>query len=246
MKWPQPRKKKVQEEEIDEHSQPTEPMARLVLPAYPPTVPQVSPSLEEPTIAAQPLPQAPLIQQQALVLPGISQPQQSPPLQYPQQPPAPVQVYSPYPPSPGAYPVLPVSPTQPLPNNPPVGGDMLGAGRAQPQGVPAQRQESGKQRRLRQPLYVGMFFVAVQVLLLGRFVTNLLSLPADNVWRDIIVTFSDVFLLPFYLLFRQVTLPVTVGAELYTLLAVLIYGMISRILVRLLKTVLRAQQARTA
>lgn len=230
MNWPQ--KKKAQEEPMDEHNQPTEPLPRFVLPAY---TPPTSQPFVEPTIFTVPEASVPPLQQQIPIVPGVPQPQQPLQPQFPLpyvQPPQPIQAYNPYSNNPAlagaAPPVVPVLP--PL-----------------PQDVQAQQKgkESKKQPRLRRPLYVGFFFVAVQFLLLARFVLNLLNLPVDNVWRDIIFTFSDVFLLPFSLLFRQITLPAAVGPELYTLLAVLIYGIVSRILVRLLKTLLRTQQAQT-
>lgn len=229
MKWPQ--NKKAKEEPIDEHNQPTEPMPRFILPAYTPPPMQANQPVAEPTISTVPAaPVSPL--QQVPVVPGVPQPQQvlqpQQPLHYPQ----PIQAYNPYPNNPGL--TGGVSPGVPaLPQ--------------QPQATQTQPKEKGSKKppHPRQPLYVGFFFVAVQFLLLARFILNLLNLPADNVWRDIVFTFSDVFLLPFYLLFRQMALPATVGPELYTLLAVLVYGIVSRILVRLLKTLFRNQQAQT-
>ncbi len=234
MKWPLSHNNRAKEEAIDEHNQPTEPIARLVLPAYTPPTVQASLPFAEPTISTlpvQPFPQTPMIQQQVPVSPEVAQPQQAvPPIQayHPYNPPVAASPYADVP----ALPSLPPLPVQP----------------AQPQGVEIPQKGREKQSRLRQPMYVGLFFVAVQFLLLARFGIGMLNLPADNVWRDIIFTFSDVFLLPFSLLFRQVALPITIGlgAELYPLLAVLVYGIISRILVRLLKTVLRTQQARKA
>lgn len=230
MNWPH--KKNAQEEPVDEHNQPTEPMPRFVLPAYPPPIMQASSPFAEPTISTVPQAPAPPLQQVPL-LPDVPSPQQvlqpQQPLQYPQ----PMQAYNPYPNNPtfagGASPVLSVLPVQ-------------------PQGTQAQqkKKDNKKQLRPRQPLYVGFFFVAVQFLLLARFVMNLFNLPTDNVWRAIVFTFSDVFLWPFSLLFRQMPLPATVGPELYTLLAVLIYGIASRILVRLLKTLLHTQQAQSS
>lgn len=232
MRWPLSQNNKAQEEVIDEHNQPTEPIARLVLPAYTPPTNQPNLPSDEPTISTlpvQPLPQAPMIQHQAPVLPGAAQPQQP---QYLQQPVQPIQAYNPNNPPVAASPYADVPALPVLP--------------AQPQGVAVPQKGHEKQARPRQPIYVGLFFVVVQFLLLARFGIGLLSLPADNVWRDIIYTFSDVFLLPFTLLFRQVTLPIPIGSELYPLIAVLVYGIISRIFVRLLKTVLRTQQARKA
>ena len=228
MKWPLSHNK-AQEESIDEHNQPTEPIARLVLPAYTPPVVQATSPFAEPTISTlpvQPMSPTPIIQQQVPPLPAAAQPQQPLP---------PMQAYSPDNPPAVVSPFLdvPALPAQPLPPVQPQSGNSPQQGRA-------------KQARSRQPLLVGLFFVAVQFLLLARFGLGVLNLPVDNVWRVIVFTLTDVFLLPFTLLFRQVTLPLNLGPELYPLIAVLVYGLISRLLVRLLKTVLRRQQARKA
>src|SRR5207248_8644674 len=87
------------------------------------------------------------------------------------------------------------------------------------------------------PLFVGMFFVAVQFLLLISFIARINSLASYQQWLGIIYGISSIFLLPFRLLFEHVTLPfsLTIGVEVYTLLAILVYGLLSRLLVRLLK-----------
>jgi hypothetical protein len=91
-------------------------------------------------------------------------------------------------------------------------------------------------------MLVGVFFVAVQFLLLISFIARLMSLSSYQQWLQGIYGVSSIFLLPFRLLFEHITLPfsLTVGVEVYTLLAILVYGLLSRLLVRLLKVLLRS------
>ena len=91
------------------------------------------------------------------------------------------------------------------------------------------------------PILVGMFFVAVQLLLLVRFVLKLFVISEDTTCVAIIYTISSLFVLPFSLLSQNVALPIPTSIELFTLLAILIYGLLSRILVHLLKAVLHSR-----
>lgn len=198
MKWLQPQNKK-QEEKVNDHDQPTEPIERLVLPTYRPSSLQVENFPLEQTIPNSP----PTMAQQ---VPAV------PPAPFSYSPPQPTQAYS----------VLPPLPAQQKP---------------QPSSKKANVgvQVGGMQRRKGAPMTVGLLFVGVQMLLLVRFVMNFFVLSADNMWRDIVYTLSDVFLLPFHLLFLHIVLPTGVATQLYILLAVLVYGLLSRIVVRLLK-----------
>jgi len=85
-----------------------------------------------------------------------------------------------------------------------------------------------------------MFFIAVQLLLLARFVLKLIRWPGSTVWAGAIYSVSNVFVLPFHLLLQNVALPAIFlnTIEIYTLLAILTYWLLSRILVRLLKAIL--------
>ena len=100
-------------------------------------------------------------------------------------------------------------------------------------------------RRSPFPLFVGAFFVLVQVLLLVRFMLQLFSQPHSAKWVQIVYSASSIFLQPFLLLLQNVALPIAVGKELYTwlviLIAILIYGLFSRILVRFLKALLNSR-----
>jgi len=53
-----------------------------------------------------------------------------------------------------------------------------------------------------------------------------------------IYTFSSIFVLPFRLILQSFAPALPSSIELYTLLAILIYGLLSRILVRFLKALL--------
>lgn len=92
------------------------------------------------------------------------------------------------------------------------------------------------------PLFVGTFFVALQLLLLVRFALKLLGpygLNGSVPWVALIYAVSNLFVLPFRLILHNVSLPIPISLELYTLLAILAYGLLSRILVRFLKAILR-------
>jgi hypothetical protein len=90
------------------------------------------------------------------------------------------------------------------------------------------------------PCFVGLFFIAVQMLLLMSFVLKIINLPASTTWVGIVYNVSSVFVLPFQLLLQNVALPIPmpIAIEIYTLLAILSYWLLSRLLVRLLKAIL--------
>ncbi len=98
------------------------------------------------------------------------------------------------------------------------------------------------------PLSIGLCFVCIQMLLLARFIFRLLGILDTASWVNTIYALCDIFLLPFLALLPPLQLPALISArvELYTLLAVFIYGIISRIIVRLLKILLRTRQSGTA
>ena len=122
---------------------------------------------------------------------------------------APVNPY-PYPPATPVYPVLPPKHVQ--------------QARAKPSAF---------------PVFVGAFFVAVQLLLLVRFVLKFIGLQGNVTWVAIIYDVSNIFVLPFRLILQSIPLPFSASLELFTLIAILFYGLFSRILVRILKAILR-------
>lgn len=147
---------------------------------------------------------------------------------YPYLPPAPVKkkkhdgqrpaggaAVSPWPPTSPAYPVYPVLPASPT------------------------KQVQPRQSPL--PALVGMFFVGVQLLLLVRFMLKLLSVSSNARWLSLVYDVSDFFVFPFRLLLQNTALSLSVSLEVYTLLAILVYGLFSRILVRFLKALLNSR-----
>jgi hypothetical protein len=142
------------------------------------------------------------------------------------------------PPETAVYPVLPPSPAGKNVNKRPPGG----ASSVYPvvPDRPVQTADVTRRRSLL-PFLVGIFFVAVQLLLLVRFVLKLFVISGDTAWVAIVYTISSLFILPFNLLLQNIALPIPTAIELYTLLAILIYGLLSRILVHLLKAVLHSR-----
>ncbi len=103
---------------------------------------------------------------------------------------------------------------------------------------PEAANSSAPQKRVRGkmiPLTIGMCFVAIQTLLLFRFLLKIVNVSSDNIWVGGIYGVSNVFVLPFRVLFLQLAIPQFFTVELYTLLAVLVYGIVSRIIVHVLK-----------
>jgi hypothetical protein len=98
-------------------------------------------------------------------------------------------------------------------------------------------------RRNPLPILVGLFFIAVQMLLLMSFVLKIINLPASATWVGIVYNVSSVFILPFQLLLQNVALPIPIpiAIEIYTMLAILSYWLLSRLLVRLLKAILHSR-----
>lgn len=93
-------------------------------------------------------------------------------------------------------------------------------------------------RRNPLPLLAGMCFVMLQLLLLVRFLLKLLDVSASD-WVGTFYAISGVFIIPFRLIVPDIIAPFRIDIEVYTLLAVLVYGLLSHLLVRLLKLFLR-------
>jgi hypothetical protein len=127
-------------------------------------------------------------------------------------------------------------------NNRPPGGVYP----VQPANIEQPGQKNGtRPRHSSFPALVGLLFVLVQLLLLVRVVLLLLGQPSSIWWVGLIYSISSVFVLPFRLLLQNVNVPLIAGTELYNyllvLLAILLYGLISRILVRFLKALLHSR-----
>jgi hypothetical protein len=140
-----------------------------------------------------------------------------------------------------AIPAQQPSPPQPYPYVPPPPATQQGP--AQENGEKIKSGGAGKpirDRRSFKPLLPGFFFITVQILLLLRFFLKITGLMADQWWVGVVMGVSEVFVSPFRALLLQVSLQLPAQVEVYTLLAVLVYGLISRLLVRLLKIILRS------
>jgi hypothetical protein len=151
---------------------------------------------------------------------------------------APTEPLNPFPPS-SAYPFLPSLPasTKNKKGRPPAGGTQPAFPDypvAPPKPVNKNRAKSSAI-----PLVVGIFFVSVQLLLLVRFFLKLFESLSNVPWVALVYTVSNIFALPFRLILQNVPLPIPASLELYTLLAILVYGLLSRIIVRILKAILR-------
>ncbi|HZU70345.1 MAG TPA: hypothetical protein VFA09_23950 [Ktedonobacteraceae bacterium] len=203
-------------EEYDEHNQPTEPMSQVILTPY-------SSSSNIYGAPTNPLPEPDeqlfLPGSNAFLVPGSSNRSKVSPA-YPFLPAAPAFNGNGRPPG-GAYPVRPADIVQP-----------------------------GKRRRTQPrrsifPALVGLLFVLIQLLLLVRVVLQLLGQPGNVWWVGLIYNVSSVFVLPLRLLLQNVSIPLIAGTDLYNyllaLVAILLYGLISRILVRFLKALLHSR-----
>lgn len=140
---------------------------------------------------------------------------------YPYLPPAPSKKNGSYNAAPGGTPANAMNPAYPiLPARP--------AQQAQPKVSPV-------------PALIGFLFVLLQVLLLARFLLKLLNVSGSTLPVSVIYTISGLFVFPFRLLLQSVAITLPVSVEVYTLLAILVYGLFSRILVRFLKALLHSR-----
>jgi hypothetical protein len=148
--------------------------------------------------------------------------------------PAPTLPFSPQPTVPqapliGAYPYLPPPMRQ--------GGYDGYAGNAfVPPGGSA---SASTKRRHIVPVLVGLCFVVIQLALLARFVLTIVPQWNGIAWVSVFYSVSALFIWPVQAVLQQFALPLSV--EIATLLAILAYGLISRILVRCLKLILRSR-----
>ncbi|GHO84262.1 hypothetical protein KSZ_22680 [Dictyobacter formicarum] len=90
------------------------------------------------------------------------------------------------------------------------------------------------------PLEAGLCFVGIQFLLLMRFVCKVWNLAPDGGWVEVVYRSSDIMLLPFQILLPPLHQVLFTRIEPYTLLAVVLYGFCSRILVHILKMIVHA------
>ncbi|HEV2661071.1 MAG TPA: hypothetical protein VGU68_10745 [Ktedonobacteraceae bacterium] len=132
----------------------------------------------------------------------------------------------------GAYPYLPPTPTR-------QGGYDGYAGNAPMQ--PGSSASTNTKRRRVFPVLVGLCFVAIQLILLARFVLTIVTQWNDIAWVSIFYSVSALLIWPVQALLQQFSMPLAASVEISTLLAILAYGLLSRILVRCLKLILRSR-----
>jgi hypothetical protein len=88
------------------------------------------------------------------------------------------------------------------------------------------------------PFGVGMCFVSIQILLLLRFACKLCNLATTIPWVSLVYELSEIVLLPLYALLPPLTQAIFTRIEPYTILAIVLYGLCSRMIVHLLKVLL--------
>jgi len=208
-------------EDFDDHNAPTEPMSAIIL--SPRSVPTYSigggngvVGYNQPTIPA-PLP------------PEIPFPQNGQP--------GPSYAYAPE--ASHVYPVLPPAPA------------VHGNGGSRPPGGAAPFAERAKPfssnpRRSSFPTFVGMLFVLAQLILLVRVVLLLFSVSsASNIGVELLYASGALLAWPLHVLLDHLNLPTQIGGDLINylaaLIAILLYGVVARILVRFLKAVLNSR-----
>ena len=135
----------------------------------------------------------------------------------------------------GAYPFLPPSSARQNGNAASPIGNMVSP---QPGNARTTISAGRKLRRIF-PALVGLCFVAIQVLLLVSFGLKIVGHWDSTLWANVLYVISDVFIWPVQALVSLLPLPFAVPAQIVTLLAILLYGMISRVVVRSLKFLLR-------
>ncbi len=152
--------------------------------------------------------------------------------------PAPQQPISVQPPLIGAYPFLPPSPIR-------QNGTLAPGGNIEPSQPQAAATSPSGTQRLRKifPALVGLCFVVVQLLLLVSFALNIVGLWNNTLWANVLYVISDILIWPLQTLAHQLPAPFSIPAQIVALLAILLYGMLSRVVVRCLKLLLHTRRA---
>ena len=221
MHWQIPQNKGA--DEIDEHDMPTEPIPYEAVPSSAPTISEGANSpYDEAVPAPQPLEQ-PFPRQYVPVMPS--------------------QVAPPAVSGGGVYPVLPTAPSvqQQRKGKRSTGGAIGGEkGQPQPQSQPSKNApvvRVSQSRHSSVPTLVKLFFIVVRLLLAAQFVLTILQRPDNVLWVRIVYALSPIFIWPVQTLIEQIHLPFTLWPEIYTLLAIVFYSVLSRILVGFLKAI---------
>jgi hypothetical protein len=201
---------------MHDFEEPTEPMSQVFLPPYSAPTFQTGVSIDRNAIPAPKMDERPFPKSSANTV-DVSRSPATPPI----------------------YPVLPLAPPDSRNGRPPGSGPLY---------IHPGKPDAFMRRQPRRssfPALLGLFFLAVELLLLLRLVFLLFGAPATNMWVAFVYTVSTLFLLPFYLFLENVKIPILNGTELYSDLliigAIFVYGLLSRILVRFSKALLNSR-----
>ncbi len=100
-------------------------------------------------------------------------------------------------------------------------------------------------RRSSFPVVVGALLVGVQIVLLARVVLLLFGVSSNMVVVELVYAAGGLFAWPFHILLERFHFPAQFGLELINylaaLVAILVYGVLARILVRFLKALLHSR-----
>ena len=92
---------------------------------------------------------------------------------------------------------------------------------------------------------MGVLFVVAQLILLARVVLLLFGVPNTNIAVELVYAGGALFAWPLHLLLEHLNLPAQIGGDLINylaaLIAILLYGVVARILVRFLKALLNSR-----
>lgn len=188
---------------IDEHEQPTEPMAIMEIAPFATTVDAAVSSVHQEREASRP---------------RLSVAGRQPPL---------------YSPVTRAYPYLPSAPLIYTKK----GRTYTARGKARTQAADMPRRANRRRGRRRWlPELLGVSCVAIQFVLLIRFLLKLIGMRGD--WISSIYTLSEPLVLPFQRLLQHIALPRPADVEVEALVAILVYGLFSRLAVRILRSAL--------
>lgn len=115
----------------------------------------------------------------------------------------------------------------------------------QPEGRPTRTNRAtprGRRRPSVLPSLVRSFGFIAQLILAARIVVDIMQavqqLPNNADWARIVTVLSDLLMQPLYFLVRQIQLSFTINEYVYILLAILFYGILTRIVAGFLKVAL--------
>ncbi len=205
-------------EDFDEHNSPTEPMSAIILSPHSVPISLMGGGNGMGGYASHTIP-APLPPELPFPQNGLA----AAPYTYPTE-------------MPGVYPVLPPSPVMHGERRPPGGAGFAGERARPPRAQP---------HRSAIPTFVGVLFVLAQLILLARVVLLLFGVPASNMLVELVYAGGALLAWPLRLLVEHLNLPAQIGGDLINylaaLIAILVYGVLARILVRFLKALLNSR-----